>query len=193
MAKHIVKILCFDPGLTKTGWSLIDYNTDTSNCTISKYGILQPNRITEHVAIKEDCAKYGKRLMALCELEAQVKDLIETLSPEYVACEDIFYNPKRPTAFIALSQWLTTVELLLKRYYMPLYKIPTKIAKKEIFGSGSADKINVQSAILSNGRIQFKTKPPKELCEHEADSIAVGLGFITSHLQNILLSKGNHQ
>lgn len=193
MAKQIVRILCFDPGLTKTGWSLIDYNIETSNCTISKYGVLMPNKITGHVAMKEDCDKYGKRVMALCELEAQVKELIEALNPEYVACEDIFYNPRRPMAFIALSQWLTTIELLLKKFYLPLYKVPTKIAKKEIYGSGSADKVDVQSAILANGRIQFKTKPPKELCEHEADSIAVGLGFISSNLQTILISKGIRQ
>ena len=190
MVKHITKVLCFDPGLTKTGWSCIEYNTGSGNCTVTKYGILQPNKCTGHVAMREECELYGKRVMALCELESQVKQLVEDLEPDFVAWEDIFYNPGRPTAFIALSQWLTTVELLLKRYRMPLYKVPTKIAKKEIYGKGDAGKVDVQTAILSNGRINFKTKPPKELCEHEADSIAVGLAFINSTLQSILINKG---
>lgn len=193
MAKQTVRVLCFDPGLTKTGWCLIDYNPVSGNCTIVKYGTLQPNRCTSHVALREECDLYGKRIMALCELENLVKELVETLEPEYVACEDIFYNPRRPMAFIALSQWLTTVELLMRRYHLPVYKVPTKIAKKEIFGNGSADKIDVQTAILSDGRINFKTKPPKELCEHEADSIAVGLAFINSTLQSIRINRGTGQ
>ena len=193
MAKPVFRILNFDPGLSKTGWCLIEYNTKSGNCTIAKYGIIQPNKNTGHAAMREECEVYGKRIMALCELESMVKQLLVEFTPDFVACEDIFFNPRRPTAFIALSQWLTTVELLLKRYRMPLYKVPTKIAKKEIFGSGDAGKVDVQSAILSNGRINFRTKPPKELCEHEADSIAVGLAFVNATLQAILINRGISQ
>jgi len=187
MYKQIIKVLCFDPGMGKTGWSLINYIVDNGNCVIEKHGLLKPNRITGHVAMREECERYGKDVMALCELELNVKELLETLTPDYVVSEDIFYFPGRPMAYVALSQWFTTVKLLCKRFYLPVFKVPTKIAKKEIFGSGCAGKNDVQDAILTNTRISFKTKPPKELDEHVADSIAVGIAFCNSILQSILL------
>lgn len=187
MYKQIIKVLCFDPGMGTTGWSLIHYIVDNGNCVVEKYGLLKPNRITSHVAMRDECNRYGKDVMALCELESNVKELIELYTPDYVVSEDIFYFPGRPMAYVALSQWFTTIKLLCKRFHLPVYKVPTKIAKKEIFGYGGANKIDVQDAILANNRISFKTKPPKELDEHVADSIAVGVAFFASILQTILL------
>lgn len=188
MAKKQIRILCLDPGTTTTGWCLLLYNTETGNSVIDKYGEFYPSKNTTHVAMREECNFYGKRLMTLCELEMMLKEIVESYSPDYVAGEDIYFDRNKPVAFIALCQWYTTVELLLKKYHKPVYRIQTKKAKKEIFGSGDAGKVEVQAAVFSNGRLSFKTKPPKEISEHEADAIAVGVGFVNGMLQTFLIN-----
>lgn len=182
MVAKKVRLLTFDPAMGVAGWAVIDYDPVTRVRLVVKKGELTPNKIIDRAANREETDQFGKRLPSLKLVREMVRELFLEYKPDYVVTEGIFCNPKRITAYTALLQWLTTVELMLyMEFRVILYHVPTKIAKQAVTGSGGSGKLLVQDAVLSHPMIEFK-KPPEILHEHEADAIAVGFGFIESVL-----------
>jgi Holliday junction resolvasome RuvABC endonuclease subunit len=172
------RILCLDPGLGVSGYAAIDIRSDQI-LSIHRFGEILPNRVAESAAKRDEVNIYGKRIIALTTLQDKVRDLMLEFVPDYIACEAAFYNPKRPNAYVALVQWINTVELLLYREFnKTIYMVPTRSAKQCIFNNGNATKINIQEAILSTQEITFKQKQQiNSLSEHSSDAIAVGFFF----------------
>ena len=108
-----LKILSFDPGLSTSGWNLSVYDTSTNIMYIEKCGMLFPNENVGLASNKENYIRYGHRIMTLDQLRNDIRELMNTLSPDFVVSEDAFYNPTRPTAYCALVQWLTTISIVL--------------------------------------------------------------------------------
>lgn len=184
MSSDYIRILSIDPGLTISGWSILDYKKNTDTMHVVKTGLMTPNKIVSRVDMKDNVEKYGKRLMALLTLRELVSSIYETYLPDYVVVEGAFFHDKFPTAYAALLHWTTTVDLLIKdKYNKPVFKIPPKLAKHYISGAGDAKKITVQQAILDNPKIEFKSKQVLEdLIEHIADAIAIGWAFAHEYI-----------
>lgn len=180
MSTNIVRILSFDPGLSVSGWAVLDYNRTAGELTVFKFGLLTPNAIVSRVNMKEEVDKYGKRLIALVTLRQMITEIYDEFKPDFVVVEDNFFHSKYPTAYAALLHWTITVDFLLRdNYGQPVYKIPPKLVKQHVTGSGDAKKINIQEAIINNPKIKFKNKQmPFSLIEHTADAIAIGWAFI---------------
>jgi Holliday junction resolvasome RuvABC endonuclease subunit len=189
MATNTVRILSFDPGLTVSGWAVLDFNMHDGTMTVSKLGMLTPNKIVSRADMRDEVDKYGKRLMALSMLKDMVTELYEEYKPDYIAVEDNFFNSKYPTAYAALIHWTMTVDFLMKdKYGKPVYKIPPKLIKQYISGSGDASKVSVQQAIMDNDKIVFRSNQLyNNLMEHTADAIAIGWAFLQEFLP--ILSK----
>ena len=156
-----LKILSFDPGLSTSGWNLSVYDTSTNIMYIEKCGMLFPNENVGLASNKENYIRYGHRIMTLDQLRNDIRELMNTLSPDFVVSEDAFYNPTRPTA--------------------------PKIAKQVISGFGGAEKLGVQYAVTHKEDIKFDNSiDVKNLSEHTCDSIGIGYTFIQEILPSIL-------
>lgn len=183
-----LKILSFDPGLSTSGWNLSVYDTSTNIMYIEKCGMLFPNENVGLASNKENYIRYGHRIMTLDQLRNDIRELMDTLSPDFVVSEDAFYNPTRPTAYCALIQWLTTISIVLfDEYQHTLFKLAPKIAKQVISGFGGAEKLGVQYAVTHKKDIKFDNSiDVRNLSEHTCDSIGIGYTFIQEILPSIL-------
>jgi Holliday junction resolvasome RuvABC endonuclease subunit len=184
----VIRVLSWDPGLTLAGWVGFEYNPNTNEIVVVDFAELQVNRVVDRAAMRPDVEQYGKRVISLSVLEDKANDILLAFKPDYIATEDAFYNPLRPAAYAALLTWIMTLARLChKGFKKPLFKIPTKIAKQAICGSGGALKFNVQQAIRTNPNIKFKKPPAEEaLTETICDAMAVGYAFIVNDLRDIL-------
>jgi Holliday junction resolvasome RuvABC endonuclease subunit len=179
------RVLAFDPGLESLGWSVLDLKPD-GKIIIPKSGRLSPNGIAAKVNMKEQVNNYGKRLIALSVLENMVETLCNEYHPEYITAEDAFYNPGTPNAYLALSQTLLMIELVLKNKFLcKLHRIPPKRVKMIFTGSGTSGKTSIQDQILNNENIELKHKHVEDMTTHESDAIAVGCAFITDILPSL--------
>ena len=184
---HKIKILSFDPGLMIAGWSLLQTTPNTNICDVVKFGTLQAKRIATKVNLKAEVEKFGSRLITLNVLRVMVEELLNKYRPDYVVIEEAFWNRARPSAHAALVQWIVTVRMLaLTEYRIPTYTVAPKSAKCTLSGSGSADKANMQKAVLEHELIKFPQKAQTATMEsHEADAIAVGFHFILRMLPSL--------
>ena len=173
------KVLAFDPGITTTGYALLECSTNGSDIVVLKLGEIHPGPVVDKKEFREEVEKYDKRTISLSYLREQIQKLLEKFKPDAVCTEDAFYNPRRPGAFAALCMWICTVRMVCRDYAGKyLVAIPTKTCKKEMTGVGGDSKLPVQQAVVSNKRIIFKDEMDKlHMSEHQADSIAVGVAF----------------
>lgn len=187
-----IRLLCFDPALSCSGWAIIDYRPDRNTEVISRFGTIKPAQIAAKVAHKDEVSLFSKRTVSLALLREQVTALIEEHKPDYVIVEDSFFNPKRPNAYASLVQWTCVVAMLCRDVFnMPIFKIPTRSAKQCVTGTGGAGKVSVRQAILEDPEINFKQKRQAEgISKHESDAIAVGHCFIKEILPGILAGGG---
>ena len=180
MPRHyLIKILAFDPGLSLSGWNFSTYDTTTKQYRVIKLGMLTPNKLIESPELPQEVVKYGQRVMTLHMLRNQVRELMNTYQPDVVVSEDAFYNPKRPSAYNALIQWLTAVDIVLHdEYQRVLFKLAPTAAKQVISGFGGADKLGVRHGVLHCENIVFKSSHAQDnLTEHICDSIGIGYTF----------------
>ena len=181
----IIRTLNIDPALSKCGWSILDLKKGSGgkNATVSvvRWGNISASAVAGRVANAEFCKRYSKRIISLRELRAGIREIMIEFKPDYITIEDTFFHTSFPTAYAALEQCITTIALLLHdEFQQPLYRIPTKSAKKSISDSGSSKKINVLTAIRDSKVITFRQKKKAaELDHHSADSIAVGYHFLS--------------
>ena len=182
------RLLCFDPGLSTSGWSILLYSTSDQKIHVTNCGVLTPNDTVHLVANRAHRVRYGARLMTLHQLKQEVAELMDTYHPDFVVTENAFYKRNRLTAYCALVQWIVTVSVLLcQEYQKPLYKIAPRSAKQIISGSGDAKKLGVMQAIIEHEDVTFDPSIQVEsLTEHTMDSIAIGYSFIKETLPAIL-------
>lgn len=179
MDKTKFKILAFDPGLTTTGWSLLEGNTSDGDLVVLKIGEIHPGPTVDKVAYREDVEKFDKRTISLAYLREQITLLMNDLKPDFVCCEDIYINIHRPQAYASLCMWICTVRMLCRDHLGKyLVSVPTKVCKKEICGIANGGKTPVQESLLNHKHVKFKDEYDKmHMSEHQADSIAVAVAF----------------
>lgn len=185
------RILSFDPGLTCTGWCLSEYNVITGKLKVLKFGSIHAIKLASVAAQRDLVNKYGKRLITLQILDQHIRKIISVNKPDYVTSEDAFCNPRRITAFVALSQWLANTQgLLYKEFKLPLYKLAPKHIKRVLTGDGTSGKINIQKTVLAHDKIDFKSNlPTTSMNEHEADAIGINYTFVQTMLPGLLGSE----
>jgi len=188
MSNKKIRVLSFDPGLTKAGWSVNDYDPSTQTMHVVKYGFLTPKPEAAKVINRTEVEIFGLRVISLALLRRYIRELVTEYKPDYTATEDAFYCSRMPAAYGSLIQWIVSVENLLHdEFRLTMMRIAPKDVKHSISGSGNSGKLSVQQAILSNSNIQFRAKTDLlQMCEHEGDAIAVGWTFCTKFLPGML-------
>ena len=192
MKKINLRILAIDPGLTNTGWVLMECNPTDETLTILKLGEFHPGPTADRAENREPVNEFSKRTISLKLLREKMNAILLDVQPDYVVAEGIFFNPLRPQAHEALAMWHCVVRLacmdMLKK---KLEVVPTKIAKKILTGSGGNGKLTVQQSIVMCKEISFKNEALKRtMSEHCADAIAVGYAFMKSNREQMLLQLG---
>lgn len=187
----VIRILTIDPGLSKLGWVIIDYDLKNNIAKIVLTGEISSNNQANRVSFKKEVEMFGLRLISLNLLEGAIEDLINQYMPQYITCEDAFFNKKFPNAYLALTQTIYVIErLIFKKFHKKLFKIPTRLAKMVLAGHGDSKKKNIQDIVKNHPNIQFKHKKEKrKISDHIADAIAVGYTFIVEILPGLLNKK----
>lgn len=185
------KILAFDPGISNTGWSLLEGSTGSNELVILKLGEFHPGPVAERAANRSLVEKFDKRTISLSLLTQEMSKLFDEHQPEFVCCEDIFINMMHPSAITPLAMWQAAAKLCAMQHGRKLIVIPTKVCKKALTGSGSNGKLSVQAAVVTNKNISFKSEYDKmHMTEHMADSIAVGVAMNSLYRDFILAILG---
>ncbi len=192
MSKRITRILCIDPAQSVTGWAILDLyppdkKTNTSQIVVHATGLIKSSQEANRVAYGDEVNRFTKTVVTLDMLKNSVRKVIEKYKPNYAAIEDAFYHPKRPSAYASLLQCICSIGMMCKEHFnLPLTRIPTRLAKKCLYGSGAAVKKDIISAVKEIPVITFKHEDTKtNLVEHEADSVAVGYCYVLEYLPGI--------
>ena len=124
-------IIGLDPGLGTTGWGIV-----------AKTG----SRLS-HVAngqVKTDPnAPLAERLVTL---DRELTDVILAHRPDTSAVEEVFVN-SNPQSTLKLGQARGVCLLALARAGLPVAEYATRLVKKALVGTGSADKAQVQAML----------------------------------------------
>ena len=124
-------IIGLDPGLGTTGWGIV-----------AKTG----SRLS-HIAngqVKTDPnAPLAERLVTL---DRELTDVILAHRPDTSAVEEVFVN-SNPQSTLKLGQARGVCLLALARAGLPVAEYATRLVKKALVGTGSADKAQVQAML----------------------------------------------
>ncbi|MDN5247832.1 MAG: crossover junction endodeoxyribonuclease RuvC [Wolbachia endosymbiont of Tyrophagus putrescentiae] len=150
----MTKIIGLDPGISKTGWAIINLN---GNSSIELLG---------HGTISTDSKwDVGKRLHVIF---TQLEKVISIYLPDEAAIEKIFVN-KNPKSSLTLGYARGVVILMLKIAEVAVSEYDANFIKKSITGNGHADKdqvIFMVKQIIKNVDIK---------CHHAADALATAI------------------
>ncbi len=124
-------ILGLDPGLGITGWGII-----------AAVG----NRLS-HIANGQIATDPKMPLpMRLVALDAALTDMILAHKPDCAAVEEVFVNTN-PQSTLKLGQARGVCLLAAARSGMPVAEYATRLVKKAVVGTGSAEKAQVQAML----------------------------------------------
>lgn len=184
-------ILGVDPGINRTGLSISHYHPDTDKLHVVSFFQLEAAALAKK-EMKQESKQFGN-VVSLFLYEREFENIMNTYTPNFVACEDAFYCSKFPTAYLSLKLCITSIQRVLFKFNQILFKIPPKMAKQAV-STGTADKLAVQEAIQHLPDLilkDTKQNPLDKITEHEADSIAIAYAFKKMILPDLLLqSKG---
>ena len=160
VAKH-VRILGIDPGLSRCGYAVIDYDGRTP--TPVEYGLI---RTSPSIATPS----------RLHEIITELRRIIREFSPSEIAVERVYFFRNVSTAIdvamiIGAALVLGIDEGLSAKQYAPLQ------VKRAIVGTGRADKNQVQRMVMALYNLDEIPKPPDV-----ADALAIALTH--AHLRN---------
>lgn len=128
-----MNILGIDPGLTQTGYGIIQV-TGTQT-TMVDYGIIKPNA-------KESLPQ---RLITIFN---DVAEIIEKYTPSVMAIEDIFYG-KNIRSTLMLGHARGAALLAAAQQKIPIYEYSPRKVKQALTGNGNAHKQQVQFMVKS--------------------------------------------
>ncbi|MBR9983586.1 MAG: crossover junction endodeoxyribonuclease RuvC [Wolbachia endosymbiont of Homalodisca vitripennis] len=150
----MIKIIGLDPGMSKTGWTIISLE-EKNNIKFLDGGTIST----------DSKSGIGERLHIIFE---ELKKVISLYSPDEAAVEKIFVN-KNPKSSLTLGYARAIAILILQMTDLPMNEYDANYIKKSITGNGHADKdqiIFMVKQIVKNLNIK---------CHHTADALATAI------------------
>ena len=147
-------ILGIDPGIVKTGYGLININSNVP--TLIDYGIIAPNT--------KD--KISSRLLSIY---SDIEELINTFKPNIFSIEDVFYAKNFRSAML-LGQARAVAILCAEKYSVPIFEYSAKKVKQSVTGNGNSSKIQVQYMVQKMLKIKNISMPVDS-----SDALAIAL------------------
>lgn len=149
-----MKILGIDPGLSTTGYGLID--TEGGKLKFITYGGVN----------KSKKADFANNLLFIY---AKLDEIIKSYHPDNCAIENIFYHENKKTAII-MGHARGVAILASAQNQIPVFEYSPREVKLSIVGSGGASKVQVQAMVKNILNMKEIPHP-----EDAADALAVAL------------------
>ena len=152
-----MRVLGIDPGLRIAGYGCIDFETHATSPTIVEAGAIRMNT-NKSVSFR------------LQELYDNVLEVIEELSPDFIAVETIFMHQKRGSTALIMGHTRGVILLAVQQKSLPLIELTPAEIKKSVTGNGRASKGQIQQAVTSILKLTEIPKPPDV-----ADALAIAI------------------
>ena len=156
-------ILGIDPGLTQTGYGLI--NASMRQPFLIDYGVIKPPGVDHDLSDR------------LLVINSDIFKIIEEYKPSVLVVEDIFYG-KNVKSTILLSHARSAVLLAGAQSKMPIYEYSARKIKQSLTGNGNAHKDQVKFMVTNLLKLK---EPPKS--NDASDALAIAICYM---LQNRL-------
>lgn len=153
-----MRVLGIDPGTNITGFGCIDMADRPS---LVEAGVFR----LKGSAVANGVDSLSSRL---AELDADVRDLLERVSPDVVAVESLFAHYKHPATAITMGHARGVILLAVQRCGAQLVELKPNEVKKALTGHGHASKSQIQHAVMAAYRLAELPTP-----EDMADAIAI--------------------
>ena len=128
-----MRILGIDPGLTRTGFGIIDINDDSLK--LIDYGIVKP----------KNTDKLERRLLTIFN---DMSKIIKKYNPTVVSIEEVFYGKNVKSALL-LGQARGAAMLSVASNKITIFEYSAKKIKQSVTGNGNADKNQVKFMVGS--------------------------------------------
>ena len=128
-----MRILGIDPGLTKTGFGIIDINNESLK--LIDYGIIKP----------KSSDKLGKRLLTIFN---DMCEIINKYNPTIISIEEVFYG-KNVKSTLLLGQARGAAMLAAASKNVSIFEYSARKIKQSVTGNGNATKDQVKFMIRS--------------------------------------------
>lgn len=147
-------ILGLDPGLTHTGWGVIETHGN-------RHKLVACGRISAPTALP--------MAQRLAVIDAELTKLCEAHAPDHAAVEETFVN-KNPLSALKLGQARGVALLAPARYGIEVAEYAANLVKKTIVGAGHAEKEQVAHMVkvLLGGGVELPSPDA-------ADALAVAI------------------
>ncbi|MBR3570114.1 MAG: crossover junction endodeoxyribonuclease RuvC [Oscillibacter sp.] len=149
-----MRILGIDPGYAIVGFGLIE--AERAQARMESYGA-----ITTPAGLP-----LSKRLL---QIDRDAQELLETLKPDVVAVERLFFNTNRTTG-IAVAHSRGVILCAVERCGVPLCEYTPSQVKIAVTGYGKADKRQVMDMTRRILRLKSLPKP-----DDAADALSIAL------------------
>jgi crossover junction endodeoxyribonuclease RuvC len=153
-------ILGIDPGLSLTGWGIIEA-TCRDKMSALKYGCIKtspPASLIERLQI----------------IYNNLQNIIDTYKPDVVAIEEIFFL-KAAKSVAAVGQSRGAIALTIAMNKIPLFEYNPRSVKVALTGYGSADKHQMQHMVKTFLKLKEIPKP-----DDTADALAMAICHINT-------------
>jgi crossover junction endodeoxyribonuclease RuvC len=153
-------ILGIDPGLSLTGWGVIE--------AVSR---------DKMYALRYGCIKTSPPASLMTRLQMlhdNLQSLIDTHKPDVVAIEEIFFL-KAAKSVAALGQSRGAIVLTVSMNEIPLFEYNPRSVKMALTGYGSADKHQIQHMVKTFLKLKEIPKP-----DDTADALAIAICHINT-------------
>lgn len=153
-------ILGIDPGLSLTGWGIIEA-ASRDKMTALKYGCIKTYSQTPLI----------ERLQIVHD---NLQNIIDTYKPDVVAIEEIFFL-KAAKSVAAVGQSRGAIVLTVSMNRIPLFEYNPRSVKMSLTGYGSADKHQMQHMVKIFLKLKEIPKP-----DDAADALAMAICHINT-------------
>ena len=150
-----MRILGIDPGLTNTGYGVIDivareYRAVEGGVVRTKSGVPMEER--------------------LFKIYSVIRDVIQEFNPDAVAIEDLHSHARFVKTAILLGHARGVVVMAAGEAQLPVFNYQPTRAKNIVTGSGRADKDQIKQAVAAHLK-----NPDAAKNEHVADAFSIAI------------------
>lgn len=154
-----MRILGVDPGLSVTGYGIIDSKGQRDFCLVEG-GVIKTSRVLPLEA----------RLQKIYE---SIVDIIENLRPQVIVLEKLYSHYKHPTTAILMGHVRGVVSLAANQKKIPLCGYSSTRINKAIIGEGHASKERIQRMVQK--LLGLKNSPRST---DLTDALALAIGHV---------------
>jgi len=147
--------LGIDPGLNRTGYSLLKRTSDGP-------------KLIEGGVVSSTAS--NSLVQRVCEIGDGIREIIEEFSPDAVAIEQVFSMPRNPKTAVLMAHARGAILYAVGTAGLPLVHYTPRQIKKLLTGAGSASKEQVQDAVQRELNLS-KVLEPNDV----ADATAIAL------------------